>query len=89
MRLWARREEIAPVIRERHANPEYLPGVMLPDQVTATADAGKALDGADMVAIALPSQTLRVNLAAWVAAGAIGSDTTLDESDEGHRARYG
>ena len=45
--------------------------------VTATSDALAALDGVDLVAIAVPSHTLRDNLAEWVAAGAVGSDVTL------------
>src|SRR5262245_47102524 len=75
--VWARREEIAANIRERRSNPDYLPGVMLPAGIDATADPHKALDGADLVALAVPSQTLRMNLLGWTSAGAIGSDVTL------------
>jgi glycerol-3-phosphate dehydrogenase (NAD(P)+) len=75
--LWARREEVAESIRRDKRNPDYLPEAVLPDSVTATSDPLVALDGADMVAIAVPSQTLRGNLAQWAAAGAIGPDTTL------------
>jgi glycerol-3-phosphate dehydrogenase (NAD(P)+) len=63
--LWARREEVAGDIRERHANTAYLPGVRLPDRVTATADPARALDGADAVVLAVPSQSLRANLTSW------------------------
>ena len=75
--VWARREEIAAGIREQRRNPEYLPGALLPASVTATSNAGEALDGADLVAIAVPSQTLRENLAGWQASGAIHPDATL------------
>jgi glycerol-3-phosphate dehydrogenase (NAD(P)+) len=75
--VWARRDHVANAIREGHANPDYLPGIALPDTITATSDADVAIDGADMVAIAIPSHTLRVNLSHWVAGGAIGADTTL------------
>ena len=75
--IWARREEIAHGIREERRNPEYLPGALLPAGVTATSDPAEALDGADLVAIAVPSQTLRENLAAWQASGAIHPDATL------------
>ena len=75
--MWARREEIAAAIREERRNPEYLPGALLPDGVTATADAAEALDGADLLFIALPSHTLRDNLSAWEDAGLIGTDATL------------
>jgi glycerol-3-phosphate dehydrogenase (NAD(P)+) len=63
--LWARREEVAAAINERRENPDYLPGVELPRQVCATHDVEKALHGADVVVLATPSQTLRVNLTEW------------------------
>jgi glycerol-3-phosphate dehydrogenase (NAD(P)+) len=63
--LWARREELAAAVRDTHENPDYLPGVPLPDGLTATHDPREALDGADFVVLAIPSQTLRDNLAAW------------------------
>jgi glycerol-3-phosphate dehydrogenase (NAD(P)+) len=75
--VWARRSEIAAEIRDGHANSEYLPGILLPDGLTATSDPYDAIDSADMVAIAVPSQTLRENLSGWAASGAIGPDATL------------
>jgi glycerol-3-phosphate dehydrogenase (NAD(P)+) len=65
VRLWARRAEVAAAVNERHANPDYLPGVSLPALLTATSDPAEALDGADAVVLAVPSQTLRANLAGW------------------------
>jgi glycerol-3-phosphate dehydrogenase (NAD(P)+) len=65
VRLWARRPEVAAAVNERHANPDYLPGIVLPSLLTATADPAEALDGADAVVLAVPSQTLRANLAGW------------------------
>ncbi len=73
--LWARRPEVAAAVREHHPNPEYLPGLRLPDRVTATTDAGAALRGADLVVLAIPAQTLRGNLADW--ARLIEPDATL------------
>jgi glycerol-3-phosphate dehydrogenase (NAD(P)+) len=63
--LWARREEVAAAITEQRENPEYLPGVELPPRVSATHDVEKALHGADLVVLATPSQSLRVNLTEW------------------------
>ena len=37
----------------------------LPEAVTATSDAAVAIDGADLVVLAIPSQTVRTNLAEW------------------------
>jgi glycerol-3-phosphate dehydrogenase (NAD(P)+) len=62
--LWARRSDVATAITGNRRNPEYLPDVMLPD-MTATTNAAVALDGADAVVLAVPSQTLRANLSAW------------------------
>lgn len=64
--LWARRPEVAAAVRERHENPEYLPGVVLPAALAATADAEQALAGAELVVLAVPSQLLRENLLRWV-----------------------
>jgi glycerol-3-phosphate dehydrogenase (NAD(P)+) len=63
--LWARRQELAEQIAKEHANPVYLPDIVLPEQLQATHDAELALYGADMVAFAIPSQTLRDNLNGW------------------------
>jgi glycerol-3-phosphate dehydrogenase (NAD(P)+) len=62
--LWARRPEVAAAITDERRNPEYLPGVTLP-ALEATTNAAAALDGADAVVLAVPSQTLRPNLTAW------------------------
>jgi glycerol-3-phosphate dehydrogenase (NAD(P)+) len=63
--MWARRTEVAVGIRDHRHNPEYLPGMRLPDAVTATSDPARALAGADLVVLAVPAQTLRANLAEW------------------------
>ena len=64
--LWARRTELAAHINAAHRNDGYLPGVALPDALTATHDARAALRDADLVALAIPSQALRENLTRWV-----------------------
>jgi len=63
--LWARRPEVAEAIQATRCNPDYLDDITLPDRVSATADAGAALAGADFVVLAVPSQTLRDNLTGW------------------------
>jgi len=64
--LWARRPELAAAINERHENADYLPGISLPDTVRATNAPDEAVQRAEVVVLAVPSQTLRANLAAWV-----------------------
>jgi len=63
--MWARRDDVATAVRETHENPEYLPGVALPPNLTASSDPREALDAVDFVVLAVPSQTLRDNLAGW------------------------
>ena len=63
--LYARKPQLAKAIAGLHENPDYLPGVALTPALDATADAAEALDGADLVAFAVPAQSLRANLADW------------------------
>ncbi|SDJ27997.1 glycerol-3-phosphate dehydrogenase (NAD(P)+) [Frankineae bacterium MT45] len=63
--LWARDPRLAEEINATHENARYLAGVALPSQLRACDDYRKALSGAEIVAIAIPSQSLRANLAAW------------------------
>jgi glycerol-3-phosphate dehydrogenase (NAD(P)+) len=65
--LWCRRAEVASAISETRTNSAYLPGVRLPPSLRATTEPAEALAGADVVVLAVPSQTLRQNLAGWVA----------------------
>jgi glycerol-3-phosphate dehydrogenase (NAD(P)+) len=60
--IWGRRTEICASINDKHENPDYLPGIALPSSIRATDDAAAALDSAEVVVLALPSQTLRSNL---------------------------
>jgi glycerol-3-phosphate dehydrogenase (NAD(P)+) len=57
--LWARRPEAADAIASHHENAEYLAGVELPPALTATSDMEKAVMGADVVVMAVPSHAFR------------------------------
>ncbi|MGN2636771.1 NAD(P)H-dependent glycerol-3-phosphate dehydrogenase [Nocardia takedensis] len=72
--IWARRPEVAEAIATDHRNPFYLPDVALPAGLSATADHAEALDRANIVVLAVPSQSLRGNLEHWK--GAIAAATT-------------
>jgi glycerol-3-phosphate dehydrogenase (NAD(P)+) len=63
--LCARRTEIAEAINTRHQNPWYQRGIPLPENLRATTDPHAAVEGADIVVLAVPAQTLRENLANW------------------------
>lgn len=64
--IWARRQELCDEINKRHENPDYLPGIELPEVIGATHDPAVALEGAEYVVLAVPSQKLRANLTEWV-----------------------
>jgi glycerol-3-phosphate dehydrogenase (NAD(P)+) len=63
--LHARRPELAKAITDDGENRDYLPGIRLPSAVRATADPAEALLDADVVVLAVPSQSLRDNLTGW------------------------
>lgn len=75
VRLWARRTEVAEAINATCYNPDYLKTIELPTNIQATSDAAVALEHAEIVVLAVPSQTLRSNLAAW--SGLIPAHATL------------
>ncbi len=63
--LWARREDVVEDINDHHRNGDYLPGIDLPESLTATIDPEAAMAGVEQVYIAVPSSRLRENLEAW------------------------
>lgn len=65
VRLRARRPELATMINTRHRNVDYFPAIELPESLVAVSDPDEAMDGADIVVLAVPSQSLRSNLGAW------------------------
>ncbi|MCY0941251.1 MULTISPECIES: NAD(P)H-dependent glycerol-3-phosphate dehydrogenase [Streptomyces] len=73
--LWGRRQELVDAVNTGRTNPDYLPGVALPENLRATTDPAEAAAGADFTVLAVPSQTLRGNLASW--APLLAPDTVL------------
>ncbi|HUU55338.1 MAG TPA: NAD(P)H-dependent glycerol-3-phosphate dehydrogenase [Armatimonadota bacterium] len=59
VRLWARRAELARALARDRRNPEYLSEFELPDSVTPTDDLGEAVEGVELVVLAVPSQGIR------------------------------
>ncbi|HEY2028618.1 MAG TPA: NAD(P)H-dependent glycerol-3-phosphate dehydrogenase [Myxococcales bacterium] len=57
--LWSHDAEAARDMTERRENPKYLPGLRLPDKVTATAELERALAGAELVVAVNPSHVTR------------------------------
>ena len=60
--LWARRPEVAEEVRTAHTNTTYLPGFELPPALEATASLEEAVQGADVLVMAVPSQGFRAVL---------------------------
>ena len=56
--LWARRPVLAEAIARRHRNDDYLPGVLLPESIEVVSDLATALQDAEIVFFAVPSQAL-------------------------------
>lgn len=65
VRLWARRQEVVDEINSTHVNSGYLADRVLPETITATNSCAEALEDAEIVVVAVPSQSLRANLADW------------------------
>jgi glycerol-3-phosphate dehydrogenase (NAD(P)+) len=71
--LWCRREEHAAALSRERENRTYLPGVPLPPEITPTSLMAQALDGAQALLIAVPSQAMHATLLMASEAGKIPS----------------
>ena len=65
VRIWGRRAEVCDAINRDRENTEYLPGILMPEVISATTDAAVALADREVVVLAVPSQQLRANLESW------------------------
>jgi len=59
IRLWAREPEVRASISSRRVNELFLPGQEIPESVNATGDIREAMEGAEIVVSAIPSQFCR------------------------------
>jgi len=57
--IWGRDGDAAAEINREHTNSKRLPGVVLSESIRATTDAAQALSGAELVVVAIPSQSAR------------------------------
>jgi glycerol-3-phosphate dehydrogenase (NAD(P)+) len=65
IRIWGRRPEVVEQINSLHRNPQYLADVELPPSISASTDVAEVLSGADLVVLAVPAQSLRLQLREW------------------------
>lgn len=63
--MWGYESEVCDLINRTHENPIYHPGIRLAESLRATPDPAEAVDGAEMIVLAVPAQTLRANLDQW------------------------
>lgn len=64
VRVWGRRPELVAQLN-RGVNDDYLPGVQLPGGISASTDPAEVTEGAEIVILSVPSQSLRTNLTEW------------------------
>lgn len=57
--LWGRRPELAESIELTRENGAFLPGARFADTLRATSDLGEALEGAELLLVAVPTHGLR------------------------------
>ena len=62
VRLWARTEEEAAELRNSGPNPDWLPNVAFPHNLSVTSVLGEAVASVDAVILAVPSQAMRQNI---------------------------
>ncbi len=79
--LWGRVEDGIELIAKNRENSQFLPGIILPDQVNPTIDLGGALAGASLVVLSIPSQALREVLMA--AQGYLNKDALIVNTAKG------
>lgn len=60
--LWARNPEVADEINSQHTNSAYLPAIILPRRLRATADLEQAARHADVLVVGVPSGGFRATL---------------------------
>jgi glycerol-3-phosphate dehydrogenase (NAD(P)+) len=79
--LWARDPALVSEMRERRANPTYLPDITFPDELHPEASLDEALAGARFVIFAVPSHGLRG--IARAAANRLAPDAVLVSASKG------
>jgi glycerol-3-phosphate dehydrogenase (NAD(P)+) len=65
IRIWGRRSEVVEQINSSHRNVQYLKDTELPPSISASTDVRAVLAGADLVVLAVPAQSLRLQLREW------------------------
>jgi glycerol-3-phosphate dehydrogenase (NAD(P)+) len=59
VRLWTVEEDLAGQMQQTRENPKYLPGVRLPEAIAIEVDIQRAVAGAEIVMLTVPSHVVR------------------------------
>lgn len=59
VRVWEFNRELAGRVRTTRENPDFLPGITIPDEVTITSELAAAVTHADCILVAVPSHVVR------------------------------
>ncbi|MEN6580950.1 MAG: NAD(P)H-dependent glycerol-3-phosphate dehydrogenase [Armatimonadota bacterium] len=85
--LWSRRDDLARAIERDRENTQYLPGARLPDTITSTSCLDRALDGCQVLVLAVPSAGVRE--VADTISGKVSPDTLLIHAGKGLESESG
>lgn len=58
VKIWSRRQDAVEELLQKRTNEKYLPGVKIPENIQATTDHKEAVNGADIVILAVPSRAV-------------------------------
>ena len=87
IRLWARDRSLLAVLRSSRVNERYLPGIAVPAEIELIDDLARALDGAELALLAVPTNGLRELLGKMRKAGARAPLVWLCKGFEADRAK--
>ena len=54
--IWSRRQDAVDELLQERTNKKYLPGVAIPESIQATTDHKAAVDGSEIIILAVPSR---------------------------------
>ncbi len=57
--LWEYKKSYSKILNKKRENPDYLPGIKIPDEISITHDIEESVSNQNMIVLAVPSQFLR------------------------------
>ena len=62
VKIWTRTPEAAEKLNQERENATYLPGILFPSRLSATGSMEEAMNGAELIILAVPAQSMRQNI---------------------------